>query len=302
MEIVFQNNTAWEPISIKDCAEPWLTKFGKTSDGYYISITNISEIYFTTMETNKIEKVNDEINPRLKISVDAIINHLTSSLDQENNLETTFELLEIVYSKSKMLMLSNKFSKIFPFQWSFIFPRFGPTTDKNILLYPLILTVKHLLNENEKLKNIIRTKCPESLDTERNEPTATIKCSDGIETSATIVEDDWKKLAMEKKAMQKFCLDSFCSTGFTNRVSEALINYQDNKLNPKNSNISTSSKSNPDSIKKINYAQPLKRKLLEEEDSQSLKESKLSSPSKIFNSPKKSKLFQNKKKKKNFLL
>ena len=296
MEIVFQNKTPWRPISIEGYDEPWLTKFGKTSEGCYIAITNINEIYFSTMETNEIKKMNDELNPRLKTSVDAIINHLTSSFDQENNLDTTFKLHEVVYSK--MLFLSNKFSKVFPFKWSFEFGRFGQTADKKNLFCPLILTVKHLLNENEKLKNIIRTKFPESLDVEQNTATATIKSSDAIETSA---ENDWKKRALEKIAMQQFCLDSFCSASFTSKISEALTSYQDNKLNPNNSNQLTASKNNPDSIKKINYAQPTKRKLLEE-DSQSLKESKLSSPSKILNSPKKSKLFQNKKKKKNFLL
>ena len=298
MEIVFQNKTPWRPISVKDFDEPWLAKFGKTSEGCYIAITNINEIYFTTLKEIDIEEKNNEMNPRLKTSVENIINHLMTSFDQ-NNLETTFELHEKL--DCDILSLSNKFSKIFPFKWDFEFSKSESSTDKNILFCPLILTVKHLLNENEKLKNIIKTKCPESLDTEPSRVTATIKSSDAKEKPATVVKEDCKHSAIDKKAMEKFCLESFCSTGFSSKISEALINYQDNKLNPNTSNQSSTSKSNPDSIKKINYAQPLKRKLLEE-DSQSFEESKLSSPSKVLNSPKKSKLFQNKKKKKNFLL
>ena len=299
MEILIQNNTPWRPISVKDSDESWLIKFGKTSDGYYIAVTNIKEIYFTTLKEIDIEEKNNEMNPRLKTSVEAIMNHLITSFDQQNNLETMFEFHEKL--DCKILSLSNKFSKIFPFKWDFQFSKSGPSTDKNILFCPLVLTVKHLLNENEKLKNIIKTKCPESLDAEQNTVNVTIKSYDAKEKPATVVKEDCKHSAIDKKAMEKFCLESFCSTGFSSKISEALINYQDNKLNPNTSNQSSTSKSNPDSIKKINYAQPLKRKLLEE-DSQSFEESKLSSPSKVLNSPKKSKLFQNKKKKKNFLL
>ena len=289
MEALFQSNTPWKPISIKDCDKTWLAKFGKTSEGYYIGLTNTNETYYTALNVNEIEEKNNEINPRLKTSVESIVEHLVGSFE---DAETVFEFNEknINNSSCKVLSFSNKFSKVFPFKWKFEF-----LTNKNILLCPLILTVNHLLSENEKLKRIIQTKCPESLDVKQNGAKFTEK-------------EEGSKLTIDKESMQKFCLKTLCTSGFTNKVSEALNDYQNNKLNP-NISSQSSSQSNSAYIKKINYEKPEKRKLLDEDsqselltESEDLHLEKKKLASKVSHSPKKSKLFQKKKKRKNLLL
>ena len=297
MEVMFQSKTPWKQISIKECDKTWLAKFEKNSEGYQIGLTNINETYYKALNKKEIEEKNGEVNPRLKTSVESIVEHLVSSL---NDAETVFEFDEKIVNKSfsKVLSFSNKFSKVFPFKWKFEFP-----ANKNILLCPLILTVNHLLSENEKLKKIIQTKCPESLDVKQEEA----KFADPKEEPTA----EGCKLTIDKESMQKFCLETLCTSGFTNKISDALNNFQNNKLNP-NVSSQLSSQNSLAYIRKINYEKPEKRKLLDEDsqselvptssDSEGLQLEKKKLDYKLSNSPKKSKLFQKKKRRKHLLL
>ena len=153
----------WELLDVNNFNK-LLIKFDCQKSCYQIALCDLSLVFIEEMSSENIQVRSKSINKRLEAPTENIVSHIKQSLLQHHNLKFSYT------KQSDMeihLSFSNSFHSGIPFCWTFVCVhktyRNG-SANKMLLLDPLILTISHLLCENNMLKEVVKQKDEEIKD------------------------------------------------------------------------------------------------------------------------------------------